>query len=67
MGKNKFFDNVSTMLLVEGFSESKYLQKRIKQEFSHQINDISVPTQPMAEISHGAVIYGLSIRLNMKI
>ncbi|PKK57726.1 hypothetical protein RhiirC2_797537 [Rhizophagus irregularis] len=42
------------MLLVEGFSESKYLQKRIKQEFGHQINDISVPTQTMAEISHGA-------------
>jgi molecular chaperone DnaK (HSP70) len=49
------------MFLVGGFSESKYLQKRIKQEFSHRINNISVPIQPMAAIARGAVIYGLSI------
>ncbi|CAG8645693.1 hypothetical protein GLOIN_2v1881585 [Rhizophagus irregularis DAOM 181602=DAOM 197198] len=57
-------ETCSAMFLVGGFSESKYLQKRIKQEFSPRINDISVPIQPMAAISRGAVIYGLSIRLN---
>jgi uncharacterized protein YlaN (UPF0358 family) len=57
-------ETCSAMFLVGGFSESKYLQKRIKQKFSGQVNNISVPIQPMAAISRGAAIYGLSIRLN---
>ncbi|CAB4437275.1 unnamed protein product [Rhizophagus irregularis] len=57
-------ETCSAMFLVGGFSESKYLQKKIKQEFSHRVNNISVPTQPMAAISRGAAIYGLSIKLN---
>ncbi|CAB4437265.1 unnamed protein product [Rhizophagus irregularis] len=57
-------ETCSAMFLVGGFSESKYLQKRIKQKFSSQVNFISVPTQPTAAISRGAAIYGLSIRLN---
>ncbi len=44
------------MFLVGGFSESKYLQKRIKQEFQHIIRNISVPSLPMAAISRGATI-----------
>jgi molecular chaperone DnaK (HSP70) len=57
-------ETCSAMFLVGGFSESKYLQKRIKQEFSHRVNSISVPTQPVAAISRGAAIYGLSIKTN---
>jgi molecular chaperone DnaK (HSP70) len=57
-------ENCSAMFLVGGFSESKYLQKRIKEEFSHRVNNISIPIQPMAAISRGAALYGLSIKLN---
>jgi len=49
------------MFLVGGFSESKYLQKRIKQEFQGRVENISVPVQPMAAIARGAAMYGLSI------
>src|ERR1051325_8428593 len=57
-------ETCSAMFLVGGFSESKYLQKRIKQKFSHQDNIISVPTQPMAAIARGAAIYGLECAIN---
>jgi hypothetical protein len=51
----------SAMFLVGGFSQSKYLQKRIKQEFQHRVKNISVPLHPIAAISRGAALYGLSI------
>ncbi|GBB84451.1 hypothetical protein RclHR1_11010001 [Rhizophagus clarus] len=54
----------SAMFLVGGFSESKYLQKRIKQEFHHMIRTLSVPDQFITAIAHGAVICGLSIKSN---
>ncbi|CAI2191099.1 6328_t:CDS:2 [Funneliformis geosporum] len=57
-------ETCSAMFLVGGFSESKYLQKRIKEEFLHRVKNISVPIQPMAAIARGAAIYGLSIRSN---
>ncbi|CAG8579884.1 14375_t:CDS:2 [Funneliformis caledonium] len=57
-------ETCSAMFLVGGFSESKYLQKRIKEEFLNRVKDISVPIQPMAAIARGAAIYGLSIRSN---
>ncbi|POG64101.1 hypothetical protein GLOIN_2v1678543 [Rhizophagus irregularis DAOM 181602=DAOM 197198] len=55
----------SAMFLVGGFSESKYLQKRIKQEFQHIVKLISVPVLPTAAISRGATMYGLSISSNL--
>ena len=58
-------ETCSAMFLVGGFSESKYLQKRIKKEFSCRISNISVPIQPMAAIARGAVSYGLSIKSNV--
>ena len=61
---NNTHETCSAMFLVGGFSESKYLQERIKQMFSCQVNNISVPTQPKVAIARGAVIYGLSIRSN---
>ncbi|GBB95726.1 hypothetical protein RclHR1_00260031 [Rhizophagus clarus] len=51
----------SAMFLVGGFSQSKYLQKRIKQEFQHRVKNISVPLHPIAAISRGAALYGLSM------
>jgi hypothetical protein len=60
------FDNTqkacSAMFLVGGFCENKYLQKRIQLEFNNRVKTMSVPTQPIAAISRGAVIYGLSIK-----
>ncbi|RIA87546.1 hypothetical protein C1645_827657 [Glomus cerebriforme] len=58
-------ETCSVMFLVGGFSESKYLQKRIRKEFGHIVNLISVPTLPMAAISRGATMYGLSIKSNL--
>jgi molecular chaperone DnaK (HSP70) len=57
-------ETCSAMFLVGGFSDSRYLQKRIIEEFKQRVNNISVPTQPMAAISRGAAIYGLSIKTN---
>ncbi|CAB4421887.1 unnamed protein product [Rhizophagus irregularis] len=56
---NNTHETCSAMFLVGSLSESKYLQKRIKEEFNHQVNNISVPAQPIAAVSRGAVIYGL--------
>ena len=39
------------IFLVGGFSESKYLQKRIKQEFQNIV--VSIPNNPSVAISHG--------------
>ncbi|CAG8669775.1 11342_t:CDS:2 [Funneliformis mosseae] len=55
-------ETCSAMFLVGGFSESKYLQKRIRQEFQHRVKTISVPNQPIAAIVRGATIYGLSLK-----
>ncbi|CAG8562891.1 uncharacterized protein OCT59_009882 [Rhizophagus irregularis] len=54
-------ETCSAMLLVGGLSQSKYLQERIKQEFQHRVKNISVPLQPIAAISRGAALYGLSM------
>ncbi|RGB28803.1 hypothetical protein C1646_341913 [Rhizophagus diaphanus] len=52
-------EECSAMFLVGGFSGSKYLQKRIKQEFQHRVKNISVPNQPIAATLRGATLYGL--------
>ncbi|GBC29195.2 kinase-like domain-containing protein [Rhizophagus irregularis DAOM 181602=DAOM 197198] len=56
---NNVHETFSAIFLVGDFCESKYLQKRIKQEFSHRVFNILVPFQPTVAISRGAVIYGL--------
>ncbi|PKK64402.1 actin-like ATPase domain-containing protein [Rhizophagus irregularis] len=53
-------EKCSAMFLVGGFSQSKYLQKRIKKEFQKDVDRISVPSNPIAAISRGAAIYGVS-------
>ena len=50
----------SIIFLVGGFSESKYLQKRIKKEFSSRVEQISVPDKPVAAVARGALKYGLN-------
>ncbi|GES97308.1 hypothetical protein GLOIN_2v1886005 [Rhizophagus clarus] len=52
-------NNCSAILMVGGFSESKYLQSRIKKEFSLKVKLISIPPQPVIAIVKGAVEYGL--------
>lgn len=44
---------ISALLLVGGFSESKYLQSRIKDEFTAEVSNISVSTQPIVAIMKG--------------
>ncbi|GBB89665.1 hypothetical protein RclHR1_16430002 [Rhizophagus clarus] len=53
-------ETCSAIFLVGGFSENRYLQRRIKQEFNRMVKDISALAQPITAISHGAAIYGLS-------
>ncbi|CAG8709902.1 16751_t:CDS:2 [Racocetra persica] len=55
-------DKCSMLFLVGGFSQSKYLQSRIKEECQHRVNSISVPVQPIASICRGAAYYGLSMK-----
>ncbi|CAB4473672.1 unnamed protein product [Rhizophagus irregularis] len=55
-------NDCSAMFLVGGFSESKYLQRRIKKEFNNRVRHISVPRQPIAAIVRGAVKYGINKR-----
>jgi len=61
---NKHIDacnnDVSAILLVGGFSESKYLQERVKQKFNRRLrNKISFPESPVTAVVEGAVQYGL--------
>jgi molecular chaperone DnaK (HSP70) len=55
-------ETCSAMFIVGGFSENIYLQERIKQEFQPKVKNILVPTDPVAAIVRGAVIYGLSLQ-----
>jgi actin-like ATPase involved in cell morphogenesis len=43
----------TTIFLVGGFSESKYLQARIKEEFGEIVPNISVPPQPITSVVKG--------------
>jgi molecular chaperone DnaK (HSP70) len=47
----------SIMFLVGGFSESKYLQKRIREEFNEK--QILTPPRPIIAVANGAVSYGI--------
>ncbi|CAG8473471.1 25251_t:CDS:10 [Racocetra persica] len=49
----------SALFMVGGFSESKYLQNRVKNEFKDKVAHILIPPEPTAAIVRGAVIYGL--------
>ncbi|KAF0368599.1 actin-like ATPase domain-containing protein [Gigaspora margarita] len=51
----------SLLFLVGGFSESKYLQHRIKEEFGDKVK-ISIPPNPAAAVLKGACEYGLDMK-----
>ena len=55
------YGNCSMIFLVGGFGQSKYLQKRIKQEFQSVM--VLVPNNPLAAVSRGAAMYGLSLNV----
>ncbi|CAG8696780.1 6329_t:CDS:2, partial [Dentiscutata erythropus] len=57
---NKSEEDCSVMFLVGGFSESRYLQTRIRQEFNSMVRNIPVPPNPMVAIVKGAVQFGLT-------
>ncbi|RGB33495.1 hypothetical protein C1646_669295 [Rhizophagus diaphanus] len=54
-------EKCSAIFLVGGFSQSKYLQKRIKEVFIDLVGNISTPSQPDAAVVRGAAIYGKSL------
>ncbi|CAG8643167.1 11249_t:CDS:2, partial [Racocetra fulgida] len=56
---NKSEEECSVMFLVGGFSESRYLQSRIRQEFNGIVKNIPVPPNPIVAIVKGAVQFGL--------
>jgi molecular chaperone DnaK (HSP70) len=58
---NSSKDKCSAIFLVGGFSESKYLQMRVKEEFGKLVPPIIVPKQPIAAIVRGACDYGLKM------
>ena len=49
------------MFLVGGFSESKYLQTRIKQEFGQIINNITVPANPSVTVVRGGESFYITL------
>lgn len=53
---------INAILMVGGFSQSKYLQQRIEDEY-RGICTVSVPYEGVTAISHGAVSYALNPRM----
>ncbi|CAB4437313.1 unnamed protein product [Rhizophagus irregularis] len=51
------------IFLVGGFSEEKYLQERIKQEFQHKMKAISVPLVPLRVLDY---TYGIQFNSDWK-
>ncbi|CAB4400866.1 unnamed protein product [Rhizophagus irregularis] len=58
---NSSKNKCSAIFLVGGFSESKYLQMRVKEEFGKLVPSIIVPKQPISAIVRGACDYGLEM------
>ena len=51
--------SISAIFLVGDFSESKYLQARIKKEFCEIVPNISVPPYPITAVLKGGKQYFL--------
>ncbi|CAG8768264.1 2055_t:CDS:2 [Gigaspora margarita] len=54
-------NDCAAIYLVGGFSESKYLQTRIRSVFNY-VPHILVPKDPLTAVARGAVQYGLDMR-----
>jgi molecular chaperone DnaK (HSP70) len=61
--KNK---KCSAMMLVGGFSESRYLQDRVRSEFNRIVPKISVPTLPITAVIKGGLQFGLKVESVVK-
>ncbi|CAB4437247.1 unnamed protein product [Rhizophagus irregularis] len=55
----------SIMFLVGGFSQSIYLQKKIREKFKNVVKIITLPTHPIATVVRGATLYGLGLYDNV--
>ncbi|GBB95722.1 hypothetical protein RclHR1_00260027 [Rhizophagus clarus] len=51
----------SAIFLAGDFSQSKYLLKRVREEFGQSVENISVPNLSLAAVSRGATLYGKSL------
>ena len=48
----------TSIFLVGELSESRYLLKRVRSEFSSKVGTIAVPSEPITAVVRGAVYYG---------
>ncbi|KAI7875550.1 uncharacterized protein EV154DRAFT_555880 [Mucor mucedo] len=62
---SKMDSKIDAILMVGGFSQSRYLQKRIKDQYKG-VCHVSVPFEGVTAISHGAVSYALNPRMISK-
>jgi hypothetical protein len=54
-------DECSTIFLVGGFGQSKYLKNRIEEKFKDRVKSIVVSKEPVAAVVRGATLFGLSL------
>ncbi|KAF9335389.1 hypothetical protein BG006_000176 [Podila minutissima] len=60
--------NCSAIFMVGGFGSSRYLEERVRQEFSHLVGLIAVPQRPELAVVRGAVYAGLNTKtINMRV
>ncbi|KAG0327425.1 hypothetical protein BGZ99_007645 [Dissophora globulifera] len=58
----------NAIFLVGGFGSSRYLEERVRQEFSHLVGLIAVPQRPELAVVRGAVYAGLNTKtINMRV
>jgi hypothetical protein len=57
--------DICAMFLVGGFSESKYLQARIKKEFGNRVPNIPVPILPVTAIVKGGKVYNFRTKVGV--
>ncbi|KAG0014631.1 hypothetical protein BGZ81_000354 [Podila clonocystis] len=59
--------NCNAIFLVGGFGSSRYLEERVRQEFSHLVSFVAVPQRPDLAIVRGAVCAGLNAKVNVRV
>ncbi|KAF9290578.1 hypothetical protein BGZ68_006688 [Mortierella alpina] len=58
----------AAIFMVGGFGQSRYLEDRVRQEFSHLVDLIAVPQRPGLAVVRGAVYAGLNTKtINMRV
>ncbi|CAM6128186.1 unnamed protein product [Calypogeia fissa] len=51
--------DMAAIMVVGGFSNSRYLMKRIRDKFSHSVKHIRSPVDPGSAICQGVVLFGI--------